>query len=543
MSAAAATAAASQSLRADTGIPKDLVEAWDKGVERMLQQQVTGASSKYRGALPDADGLHAPGAIAGLIQILGTTYLHDGSKFHKHAELLERIRLGVGFVNRGLSKDGNIYLPITNFNSTPDGGFFVNPVATVALLARRAGAAELSKEIEPLLRTMGGGLAKGGVHTPNHRWVVSSALAQLYELFGDASYRKRVDQWLAEGIDMDADGQFSERSTTVYNTVCDKALVIIANKMKRPELFEHVRRNLDALEYLVHPGGEVVTEFSKRQDRNQRAKLDRYWFPLQYMSGADQNGRYEAMARLAAPGRDLSLLIEYPELRREVAPAALNENFLKTFPVVGVTRIRRGFTSATIHHKENDRFFSVRRGDVVINAVRFASAFFGKGQFVASYGVNRGGTFELTQELEGPYYQPLEKPETIVYHEQWSDSRKRRKRTEVCKLRQSAIITEDKNGFSVRMQSSGTNEVPLAVEISFAPGGTLEGCEKLRDDVHLLAEASGVYRVGSNAIRFGPGLKMHRYVNVRGALPKLEGTSVYLTGLTPFDHTLRFDWA
>jgi hypothetical protein len=48
--------------------------------------------------------------------------------------------------------------------------------------------------------------------------------------------------------------------------------------------------------------------------------------------------------------------------------------------------------------------------------------------------------------------------------------------------------------------------------------------------------------VGGDAVRFGPGLRQHIYTQVRGAEPKLPGTSVYLCGYTPFDHTLTFEW-
>jgi hypothetical protein len=185
---------------------------------------------------------------------------------------------------------------------------------------------------------------------------------------------------------------------------------------------------------------------------------------------------------------------------------------------------------------------------VVMNGIRFASAFFGKGQFLPKQGgPGKDGAYEFTQELSGPYYQPLEHPEAeprIVLHDQWGESWKRRKQSEVCKLTQSATVKEDKDGFTVRIRAEGTNEVPLAVEISFAPGGVLEGGEKLRDDVYLLG-ASAVYRQGGDFIRVSSdaGAAPHRYVNVRGALPKLDGTSLYVTGYTPFDRTIRFDWA
>jgi hypothetical protein len=59
----------------------------------------------------------------------------------------------------------------------------------------------------------------------------------------------------------------------------------------------------------------------------------------------------------------------------------------------------------------------------------------------------------------------------------------------------------------------------------------------------VLTEGYGTYRAGSDAIRFGPGAHAHMYTQVRGAEPKLDGPGVYITGFTPFDHTLTFERA
>ena len=509
----------------------------------MLAAQVLDSGSRYRGGLADATGLYPPGSGGGIIEQLTTAFVWPESKYRGNALLVERVVLAAQFVARSLTKDGNINLLSTNFNSPPDTGFMMHNLCTAAMVARSHGARQIEAALRPVLERAGEGLVKGGIHTPNHRWVVCSALAQLNELYPDSRYLKRIEQWLDEGIDIDDDGQFSERSTTVYSAVCDRAFTVMAAKLKRPELLEPVRRNLNSLLYLLHPEGEVVTEISRRQDRNQRATADRYWFPIRYLAVHDNNGQYESMARqYASNGASISAILEYSELAREVEPKPLPDNYLRKFPALGITRIRRGPTSATLILGDSDRFFSFRHGKVVVNAVRFASSFFGKGQFEPKLAEERDGGWYFEQNLEGPYWQPLEYPGApIVAHEDFTASKKLRKQSEVAKLRQSAWVKETGKGFTLRVAATGTDDVPLAIEISFAPGGKLEGCVAHQDS-WILAKDFATMRVGESVVRFGPGRGEHQYIQVRGALPKLEGTSVYLTGSTPFDHTITFHW-
>jgi hypothetical protein len=82
--------------------------------------------------------------------------------------------------------------------------------------------------------------------------------------------------------------------------------------------------------------------------------------------------------------------------------------------------------------------------------------------------------------------------------------------------------------------------VPVSVELAFRAGGTFEGVEPVKGaaDSFLLRSGEGRYRVGNDVITFGPGAADHTYTQIRGALPKHPGSSVYLTGFTPFQRTL-----
>ena len=537
----ASAAAAAQLASAQTQSLEDGALARNAAsVEALMKRQSTDPKDKAYGGYRDDYGLYWPSSGPGMMEHLTAGLLHPRSKYFRSGEVMERLKLAAEASRRGQNEHGNWYLVITNFNSPPDTGFISQTLGVAAFIAKKYEAREILGLIEPILKKAGAALVAGGVHTPNHRWVMSGALAQIHSVFPDPAYVKRIDQWLAEGIDMDADGQWTERSTGVYNPITDRAFVVMADKLKRPELLDPVRRNLDSMLYLLHPGNEIVTEFSTRQDLNTRADMGPYYVSLRYMAVHDKNGKYAALSDHFADRCILSHLMEYPEFARQVAVEPVPSNYEKVFAANRLVRIRRGLTSATISTSGRDRVFFFRRGDAVVNGVRFASAFFGKAQFVPQTGVKRNGVYVLEQNLDAGYYQPFDPPKRIDA-ENYNSTRSQRTRTEVCHLAQSAEIRELPDGFEVRIRASGTDEVPVAVEINFRDGGKLEGCEKLKlADSWLLPSGVGSYSTDKHRIEFGPGHGEHRYVEVRGALPKLPGPSVYLTGVTPFDRTVRF---
>lgn len=521
-------------------LPQAKVDALDKAVDSYIARQILDKTHKYYGSYPGDDGLYYGSTPTHLIDSFLTVLLVPQSRHYKSALVAERLQLAAQAFGRIQTPDGNWNLPITNFNSPPDSAFIMQSMSITLMNARQYGFPDLEKWILPAVEKAGNALVRGGMHTPNHRWVASSALSGLYKLYGEAKYLRRAEQWLGEGIDIDADGQYTERSTIGYNGICNRALTLIADWLGRPEYLEPVRQNLDASLYLLHADGEVVTEISTRQDLNQRGTLYNHWFPLMYLAWKDRNGIYANLARQFEPVyASIGTLLRWPQFAGELPPSQpLPDDYERLYPKIGLARIRRGPKSISIL-RERDRFFTYRNGAAIINAIRFSSAFFGKAQFVPETLEKRGGSYVLTQKLNAGYYQPFE-PTRKITTETYDNTREERRRTEICYLTYTATVTETPSGCDLRIQASGTDEVPLTVEVNLREGSVISGAEKsgqFKDAWLLRAGTAEVTRSGQS-LRIGPGLGQHTYLDVRGALPRLEGPSLFLTGFTPFDHKL-----
>jgi hypothetical protein len=249
-------------------------------------------------------------------------------------------------------------LLITNFHSTPDLAFLVKWLGPVYQLLQRSSVPGKEALLQPLgefLLNSGKALRTGGIHTPNHRWVVCSALAELYRIWPEAGYLERAESWLREGIDMDPDGQYEEKSSFIYSSLSDRVLISIAKGFDKPELLDYVRNNLEMTVYYIHPNGEIVTEASGRQDKAMVGTMENYYYPYRYMALKDRNGHFAAVCRLieetAFPKTVgfLNYLLEDQALWEELPPSnLLPENYSKAFLSSGLFRIRRGDYDASV---------------------------------------------------------------------------------------------------------------------------------------------------------------------------------------------------
>jgi len=518
------------------------------------------------------------------VMALAAAYCAPESSHFQSAALIPLLDNATKIFVDAQNKDGT--LDAGNLASPPDTAFVVEGLAAALAVLRHANDPRLAKAEQNLTKFLlaaGEALVTGGVHTPNHRWVICSGLARINSLFPAAKYVNRIDDWLGEGIYIDSDGQFEERSTGIYSRVTVNAFVTMARLLDRPALLDSVRRNLDMNLYYLHPDGEVETIGSRRQDQTMAISISNYYLQYRYLAIHDNNPTYAAVVRSieAKPGEGLVegsnpviYFLEEPLLKRSLPEGgAIPENYSRIFSNSRMARIRRGKISATVYGgsdwplgvasglASNPTFFTFRSGAAVLQSVRMGGEFFGEGAF-------RSGTLEagnngyvLHQRLEVPYYQPLPKHFRNVGGDYaltpakdfrfWSKlDFSHRPMSNIQTLDQRVTVIEDSGKFELHFDISGHDHVPFLVELAFRTEGELTGslqeiATRDGDKVLLLKDGNLRYRVGNDIIEAGPGQAEHQMLNLsgpsyaaHGASLRAAGKRVYITGFTPLENTI-----
>jgi len=527
-----------------------LMKANDTLVPGLLNSQNLLVDSSNHGGLPNPFGIHTAGGTARFFEVLMCAYLHPSSAYYLSHKLVKPMEYASQYLVKTQYEDGTIDLHSTNFHSTPDTGFVLEHICLVYGLSIQKTHSELlsiQRNLETFMKKGGDALSVGGIHTPNHRWVVCQALARVNSFFPKQNYMNRIDEWLEEKIDIDPDGQFTEKSSSIYSPLTDRCLITIARLAGKAKLYDSVRKNLEMTMFYVHPDGEIVTEASHRQDKYKKGSMAPYYYPYRYMSLLDSNGQFAAMTRwIQETARDklvnnLVYYMEDPGLSKRMPESKhLPVNYFKEFSYSRLVRVRRHETSATIL-AQNTTFFSFHKDMAALEGLRFATAFFGKGQFQGKNLEKKGNGYFLRQELKGPYYQPFPR-ELLRDDGDWNKmNRALRPQSEVQKQVATVFITEDNGAFEITIDIHGTDNVPVAIEFGFRHGGILRGVRKLEDisEAYLLENGTGEYTFQGQTIHFGTGQSNHTWTQLRGARSKLDAMSVYITGFTPFQKSIK----
>lgn len=500
--------------------------------------------------------------------------------FHKE-ELIVAIKDVLNVLKSSQSEDGT--LNFGNLESPPDTGFLLESTTAAAKILLTDGSSalkEVNESLKAFIQKAANGLIVGGVHTPNHRWVVCAALSKINKLFPDPRIVNRINDWLGEGIFIDADGHYPERSQN-YAVVEDNSLITMAIMLNKKELLVPVRRNLDMTYYYMEPNGDLVVNDSRRQDQWSSIRLTNFYFHYRFMALHDKNGKYAAITRIIegfpefeqqVVKQSLYRFLEEPLLQEALPTITLPElSFEKLFPTSSLLRIRRNDMTATLFggtdlplliasgRSCSPNIFSYRKGETILKYLRLSSSFFSTGYFYSNGLRKTPNGYVLHSKLDVPYYQPLPKDKRrqdgdytlspSIDDRFWNKMDfKNRPVSNVKSLDTTVTLNEQNGKVDLKFDVQGPKGVLVTIELCFKEGGKLSGVQQGMGDNLFLEAGEGVYTFGKDAIHFGPGANEHkmvvqlegeRYATHFGSL-RTEGMHVFITGKTPFTHTLTF---
>jgi len=469
-------------------------------VERLLKIQVKSSSNRdYGGLMNPADYMvSAKFSIYGLTAI-SSVYFNQDSRYFNDNRLYEAIGLLMDYIE-GVQRDsGNFDLISCNFDSAPDTAFMVQRLAIAYKLANKFGSGEKSRIVKDklmdIIKKAGYGIADGGFHTPNHRWVIASALMMSHNITGIQYFKEVAEKYLGEGIDCNEDGEFTERSTGIYNVVNDNALIILAEETENWNLLEYVKRNLEMMLTFIEPDGSIYTGNSTRQDKGIKYYPDNYYHLYLYMANRLKDGRFAYMANdiisrknsntdVQSFAESLYLFMLNPELKKfDVDQERIIDNYEKYYKDSGVVRVRRGDMCFTI--SENSTEFLEFNVNGLSMYMKLASSFFEIGQFNVSKYVEQwqrecktssikqvDDRYEINFKSHGNYYMPFAGDKKV----QWGDMEYGKRDIAIeLDLYIKVIFEEIEDGIKVTVSTDGCDRVPVKIELGFTADSTIEG--------------------------------------------------------------------
>ncbi|MES2648496.1 MAG: hypothetical protein V4717_16575 [Bacteroidota bacterium] len=506
-------------------------------------------------------------------------YAAANSKYFQSPLVVSQLEQYLVVLEKAQSPDGTVN--IGNLESPPDTAFLLEYLTAAAFLLKKQNAPSLTgvkSRIKNFIVNSAGALTEGGVHTPNHRWVICAALARINNLYPNKKYTDRIEEWLDEGVYNDSDGQYPERSR-IYSYVEDNALLTMGRLLNKPALYEPVKKNLETTYYYMDPNGDLVTTDSRRQDQYMNKTIVSYYLLYRHMAIKENNAFFAGVADTIEQlkgfeeeiiSRHLIDFMEEPVLLQAMPEAqALPVTYEKLFPKSHLLRIRRGDTTTTLFggadlpitiasgRSNSPNFFAFRKGKAILKYLRLSTSFFSTGYFYSDGIKKEGNAYVLHRKLDVPYYQPLPKNlrnkagdytlSPSIDDRFWNKMAFANRPVSNVKTLLTKVTLEENNGVNkLSFDIGGQAGVAITIELCFLENGKLSGVSSPEEGNSFLENGTGTYEFEGDTINFGPGVLAHknikglegeRYSTHFGTL-RTEGMHVYLTGITPFKHTI-----
>ena len=475
--------------------------------------------------------------------------------------LLERITSAADFMLTAQHPSGLIDLHSTNYDSSPDTGFVMQLFCALLDLTKdEPFFGGLNAKLELFLRRATPGVRDGGFHTPNHRWVISSALAQVKKLFPDLNVQPALNLYLDEGFDIDEDGAYIERSVGIYDTVTNNALMLYVlngdREDKKREALRAVRKNLEFNSHLIHADGTAETGLSNRQDHGVRKVASNLMTPYLFASHLLNEPKFEQRAewlwqKMTADKPESLHWLAYVILKFGESTnkcADMPDGFSKFFEANKVWRSKHGRLSATVYG-DGSHLMNLCYGAAEIRSVKIAQTYFGTGLF-------RGDDTEPIKQGVLLKSSGRQKPRRPGYEFPLGEAVDRYSWDTLAEKREYRPVPYPESTFKVSVNPKaeeitlhyqtldGLGNVAAQLSFDLPAGGLWETDSSLFETVagQAVLHKGGVARMifGTDVLEFDSGHFEHGYLQMRHseAIPK-DCIRIIMSFLTPVDFELK----
>lgn len=502
----------------------------DRRIQQALQEQELDKANRFCGGFCNQNGVVMVKHTVYRLMTMLSGLMNERSAYYASGMLEERIAGGLAFVEKKQHENGLFDYETCNFDSPPDTAFLMKKILpTYAYLNKTGMYQALQKRLENLLKKGAQGLLLGGFHTPNHRWAIASVLACCGKRWNEAAYLAEAERYLAEGIDINEDGEYAERSAGNYNRVNNDSMLLLAQALDRAEFETYAVRNLTMMLSYIEPDGSIFTENSTRYDKDLLVFPRYYYWQYLVLGHRHQrkdflqmaNGIMERIVKnhLRAPDILIAFMNDPEMISVADSISGTEPRPSRFFAESGVVRINTPDRSVTIL-ANHPAFLHVQYDEIKLS-VELQGGFFEHRGFVGERVEQTGdGAYTLRQSMRGWYYLPFAaKPETADWWQMDNGSRPKRMGP-VLEIKAQVTITDSE--IELALTANGVEDAPFRLLFSVA-GST--ACSQNSKDLDLYGK--------EGRMTIGPGFHEH---GLTEAHADAAGVGKYcFTCCTPFE--------
>lgn len=503
-------------------------------------------------ALRNSYGYASYGHNGPTLETLASAYFCEDCMYFQDQRLLEIMNGILDYINTKHRPNYTIDMMESNFFTPPlfEAIYMARAYRVIEKYAKRDVDLDFLRRYREYLPKLGYSLINGGVHTPNHRWIGAAAMLMVYDIVKMEKLKEKAFAFLNEGIDMDENGEYTERSPH-YNEVCDTSFMNIYLETKDEQYLEYAKKNMDLMFMYIDPDFTAFTANSNRQDRNDTdiyalTKFYYFYYTYMHMSYITKNAQYAFMAdriyqeAMKEYGRGLGLLsiyMLYPELKEYdpvLEPYPENYHFFHK----DIVRFRKDDFSVSILQR-SPSFLHIQKGALRCR-VRICASFFAVAQFKPESIEEIGDkTYQMKMKAYGKYIDPMPtKPPTTVWKEM--DHSLRPINNEV-DLEYTVTVKIEDDRVKVRVKTEGCDNVPCKIEFC-----TMAPVDVRYNGMDLVGPVNGNLSVNADQIELKQdkdkltltnAFSKHTYhKNMRGSIPPCKDAfTVYYTDFTHID--------